>query len=201
VPAQLDDSGNIATAAAGVRVFFNELPAPLLYVQSEQINVQVPWEMVGQLNAKVHVEYNGFSTRISQAAVVPYSPAFFQSDISRQGAILNEDGTLNSGSNPAKIGSIVAIFGTGAGPTAPAGVTGGIAPLTPLALLTVLPILVQVNGTDAETLYAGSAPTISSGVFQINFRVPATLPNVGAYFVSIKVGNQAGDKTVLIAIE
>jgi len=159
----------------------------------------VPWELAGQSATKVHVEYNGLSTQIADAAVVPYAPAFFQADTSGQGAILNEDGTLNSASNPAKIGSVVAIFGTGAGPTAPAGITGGIAPLAPLALLTS-PISVQVNGTDAEILYAGSAPTIISGVFQINFRVPANLPFVGPYLVHIKVGTQAGDESVIIAI-
>jgi uncharacterized protein (TIGR03437 family) len=199
VGAQLDSSSNIATEASGVRVFFDSLAAPLLYAQSQQINAQVPWELAGQSATKVHVEYNGLSTQIADAAVVPYAPAFFQADTSGQGAILNEDGTLNSASNPAKIGSVVAIFGTGAGPTAPAGITGGIAPLAPLALLTS-PISVQVNGTDAEILYAGSAPTIISGVFQINFRVPANLPFVGPYLVHIKVGTQAGDESVIIAI-
>jgi uncharacterized protein (TIGR03437 family) len=199
VSGQADSSGNIATEAAGVRVFFDSLAAPLLYVQSEQINAQVPWELTGKSSTEVHVEHNGLSTRIGLAPVTATSPAFF-SDPSGQGAILNEDGTRNSASNPAKKGSVVSIFGTGAGATAPAGITGGIAPLTPLALLT-LPVSVQVNGIDAEILYAGSAPTVSNGVFQINFRVPATAPSLGTYFVAIKVGTQAGSQDVIIAIE
>ena len=115
---------------------------------------------------------------------------------------MNEDGTLNSASNPAKRGSVVSIFGTGAGPIAPAGVTGGIAPLAPLALLT-LPFSVQIDGNRVEVLYAGSAPTVSNGVFQINFRVPATGLSEGSNVVDIKVGNQASDqlRPVTIAIE
>jgi uncharacterized protein (TIGR03437 family) len=200
VSAQLDSSGNIATEAAGVRVFFDSLAAPLLYVQSKQVNAQVPWELAGKPVSEVHVEYNGRSTRIAHADVASSAPAFFRSYTSLQGAILNEDGTLNSASNPAKKGSIVSIFGTGGGPIVPAGMTGGIAPLEPLALLT-LPFSMQVEFNDVEVLYAGSAPTVSNGVFQINFRVPAKSAPFGAYLVTMKVGNQAPTQPVTIAIE
>jgi uncharacterized protein (TIGR03437 family) len=39
---QFDSTGKVATELAGVRVFFNEIQAPILYAQSEQINAQVP---------------------------------------------------------------------------------------------------------------------------------------------------------------
>ena len=69
---KLDSSGKIATELSGVRVFFNDIAAPLLYAQSLQINAQVPWELAGKSTAQVHVEYNGVSTRtgIVQAAAV-----------------------------------------------------------------------------------------------------------------------------------
>lgn len=199
VSGQLDVSGNITTEVADVRVFFDSLAAPLLYAQSEQINAQVPWELAGQSATKVHVEYNRLSTQIADAVVAPSAPAFFRSYTSLQGAIVNEDGTLNSASNPATQGSVVSIFGTGAGPTAPGGITGGIAPLAPPALLT-LTFFVQMDGNDVEVLYAGSAPTLTDGVFQINFRVPATLSGGGPHFVDINVGGQVSDR-VTIAIE
>ena len=59
---------------------------------------------------------------------------------------MNEDGTPNSASNAAQRGSVVSIFGTGAGPMSPLAATGGIAPLDPLAVLT-LPFSVQWMGT------------------------------------------------------
>ncbi len=40
---------------------------------------------------------------------------------SRQAAIVNEDGTINSSSNPAARGSVVSIYTTGAGLPEPAG--------------------------------------------------------------------------------
>jgi uncharacterized protein (TIGR03437 family) len=202
ISGQLDSSGNIATEASGVRVFFDSLAAPLLYAQSEQINAQVPWELAGKSATQVHVEYNGVSTRIASAVVAPAAPAFFRSYTSPQGAIVNEDGTPNSASNPAQRGSVVSIFGTGAGPTAPASTTGGIAPLTPLAFLT-LRVSVALDFNNVEVLYAGLAPTISDGVFQINFRVPATVRLVATHFVDINVGGQESDQQlrVTIAIE
>jgi uncharacterized protein (TIGR03437 family) len=202
VSGQLDSNGNIATEASGVRVFFDGFAAPILYGQSEQINAQVPWELAGQSTTQVHVEYNGLSTQIASAAVVQAAPAFFRSYTSPQGAIVNEDGTLNSAANPAQKGSIVSIFGTGAGPTAPAGITGGIAPLAPLAFLT-LPVSVALDLNNVEVLYAGSAPTISDGVFQINFRIPATADPLATHFVDINVNGQESDQQlrVTIAIE
>jgi uncharacterized protein (TIGR03437 family) len=115
---------------------------------------------------------------------------------------VNEDGTLNSRSNPAIRGSYVSIFGTGAGPLNPAGITGGISPLSPLGFLT-LPITVQIDGKDVEVPYAGTAPTISSGVFQINLHVPTDVVPVELHFVDIKAGTQASDpiRRVTIAIQ
>jgi uncharacterized protein (TIGR03437 family) len=40
-------------------------------------------------------------------------PAIFTSG--SQGAILNQDGSVNTPSNPAKLGSVVSIYATGAG--------------------------------------------------------------------------------------
>ena len=103
-------------------------------------------DAAGQSATKVHVEYNGFSSQVASAIVAQAAPAFFRSYTSPQGAIVNEDGTPNSASNSAQRGSVVSIFGTGAGPMSPLAATGGIAPLDPLAVLT-LPFSVQWMGT------------------------------------------------------
>jgi uncharacterized protein (TIGR03437 family) len=178
------------------QVFFNEIPAPLLYVQSEQINAQVPWELHGATTAQVRVEYQGGYSNTATVPLMDAAPAIFHdaavlpipNSPSFQGAILNQDGTPNSSSNPAARGSVVAIFGTGGGATMPGGITGGIAPLNPLGFLT-LPVVVQINQYEADVLYAGTAPTLISGVFQLNVRVPdAVAP--GLAFVYLSVGGQ-----------
>ena len=66
------------------------------------------------------------------------SPGIFRLQFgqSAQAAAINQDGTLNGPANPAARGSVVAVWGTGYGPTNPACLTGGLnvpdaAPLSP----------------------------------------------------------------------
>jgi uncharacterized protein (TIGR03437 family) len=193
-------SGSITTGLGGVHVFFDELEAPLLYAQSTQLNVQAPWELIDRTVTQIRVDYNGFSTKIRDAPMQPAAPALFRS--ATQGIILNSDGALNSPSNPAQRGDFAAIFGTGGGPTSPAGVTGGITPLTPVAdlLFLTLPVSVQMDGMDAQVLYAGAAPTLSSGVFQINFVIPASVSSGGPHFIDVKIGDQASSAQSRAAI-
>ncbi len=188
---QTQSSGLVSTQLDGAQVFFNGLPAPLLYAQSEQINVQVPWELTGATTAQIQVEYQGALSNPAKVTIQPSSPALFQivpasppANPPFQGAILNQDGTVNSPSNPAARGSIVSLFGTGGGVTATGGVTGGITPLSPLDYLT-LPVVVQIGRYQADVVYAGAAPALISGVFQINIVVPETAVSGNGVFLRI----------------
>ncbi len=160
----IDSSGKIATTLAGVQVFFNGVAAPLLYAQSQQINAQVPWELAGQTMASVHVAYNGNLSQTALPVVAPSDPGFFRLNPgSSQGAIVNQDGSLNSASNPAPAGTVVSIFGTGGGVTSPPGITGLPTPLSPFEFL-ALPVSVMIDGTlKADVQYAGAAPTAPLG--------------------------------------
>lgn len=180
----------VPTDLAGVRVFFDGIPAPLLYVQSLQINAQAPWELAGKTTTQVHVEYNGASTNTASVPVAPAAPAIFRLFYSSQGAIVNQDGTVNSAANPAAPGTVIAIFGTGGGLTSPLSVTGGFAPLQSLALLTQ-PVSVRIGGINADVVYAGDTPTLVSGVFQINARVPQSVVLSSVEPVDIKIANAA----------
>jgi uncharacterized protein (TIGR03437 family) len=189
----LDSHGNIATNLAGVQVFFNGIAAPLLYAQSQQINAQAPFELAGLSSVQVHVEYNGASSQTALPTVAASAPGFFRLHPgSRQGAIVNQDGTLNSAANPAQAGSYVSIYGTGGGVTSPASITGGIAQLLPLDHL-VLAASVQIDGAVADVTYAGVTPTTTSGVVQINFQIPADTPSSASHNVTIKIGDFTTD--------
>jgi uncharacterized protein (TIGR03437 family) len=198
---QFDSSGKVTTELAGVQVFFNEFQAPILYAQSEQINAQVPWELADQTSAQVHVEYNGVSTRTGIVALQPSAPALFPAQYgAAQGAIINQDGTHNSVANPAPAGSVVSIFGTGGGATNPASLTGGLALLKPLATL-VLPATGIIDGTlNADVQYAGIAPTLISGLFQINFRVPQSLGAYAAHRVDITIGSASTQGLISVTV-
>jgi uncharacterized protein (TIGR03437 family) len=100
--------------------------------------------------------------------------------------IVNSDGSFNSPSNPARAGDYVSVFGTGGGATSPLGLTGNSWPLAPLSLLTHS-VSAAVGTEAAGVLYSGSAPTLESGFFQINVRLPSDL-TAGAQSLSLTVG-------------
>jgi uncharacterized protein (TIGR03437 family) len=64
------------------------------------------------------------------------------------------------------------MFGTGGGAMSPAGVTGQLWPFATLSQMT-LPVTVTIGNQPAQVIYAGSAPGLVSGFFQINLQIPA----------------------------
>jgi uncharacterized protein (TIGR03437 family) len=180
-------NGGVPNQLAGVQVLFDGRPAPLLYVQSQQINAVVPWEIAGQTQTQVQVTYGGMSSNIATIPVASPQPSLFHADyVTSQGAIQNSDGSFNSTANPAARGSEIALWGTGGGPMSPAGVTGALWPLNPLSILQ-LPVTATISGQSAQVVYAGAAPGLISGFFQINLIVPTSL-NPGIYPVQISIG-------------
>jgi uncharacterized protein (TIGR03437 family) len=184
-------SGGLPTQLAGVQVFFGTVAAPLLYVQAGQINVAVPWE-ISPGPTQAQVVYNGTPSNSLTLVVNAAAPGVFYLNNAAaapatQGAILNADGSVNTPVNGAHPGDEIALFGTGGGPTSPAGVTGAYSPLNANTLLT-LPVTVQIAGVNAPVVYAGAAPGLPSGVFQINVLVPSvTTPNLFAP-VTVSIG-------------
>jgi uncharacterized protein (TIGR03437 family) len=122
------------------------------------------------------------------AQVVATAPAIFSLG-NNQGAILNQDGSVNGPSNPAAPGSYIQIYGTGEGQTNPPGVDGQIATETVDYLpRPVAPVSITIGGVAATPSYAGTAPQSFAGFFQVNVQIPN---NVGAgnQPVILKVGN------------
>jgi uncharacterized protein (TIGR03437 family) len=167
---------------AGVQVSFNGLAAPLFYVQSGQINAQVPWELAGQTSATLQIAYPGVAATGTPVVVTPSLPGVF--------SIVNADGSINSPSNPARPGDYVSVYGTGGGAMSPPGVTGNLWPLAPLSLLPP-PVSATVGGEGAGVLYSGSAPTLESGLFQINVRLPSDL-TTGVQVLLVTVSGVTG---------
>jgi uncharacterized protein (TIGR03437 family) len=124
-PAWLDAAGRFPTEVANVKVTFNGEPSPLLYVQDGQINAIAPWSLQDGQQVAVCVVYNGATTNCLNAGVAAAHPGVFMVD-PHHALALNQDGTVNSASNPAKIGSVVSIFGTGLGAIEPVPSDGSI---------------------------------------------------------------------------
>ena len=117
---------------------------------------------------------------------------------SGQGAILNQDGSLNSAANPAARGSIVSLFGTGEGAISPLISSGYLSISTPFSLFTQ-PVTVTIGGQPAEITYAGEAPFEPVGGFQINARVPAAIAPGNAP-VMVSIGGIATTKQITITV-
>jgi uncharacterized protein (TIGR03437 family) len=98
-------------------------------------------------------------------------------------AALNQDGSVNSASNPASAGSIVSIFTTGLGAMTPQLPDGAVA--MQIANTPVVEPTITVNGQPAEVLYIGNAPGLVQGIVQINLRLPNPLPPVPSVDVSV----------------
>jgi uncharacterized protein (TIGR03437 family) len=197
---ELTSSGLVSTSLSGVMVLFDGVPAPLVYVRADQISAIVPYEVGGKASTLVSVVFNG---QVASPLVVPVAgsvPSLFTADASGkgQGAILNQDSSVNSPSNPAKRGSVVVLFGTGEGLTDPPGINGKIAAdELPKPLL---PLSVTIDGKDALVLYAGAAPGEVAGVIQVNVVVPDGVSS-GAVPVVLKVGLASSRSDVLVSIQ
>lgn len=195
----VDGNGMIATSAAGVRVLFDGIAAPLVYASAGQCAAVVPYLAGAGPTIHVQVEYQGARSEAFEVAVAATAPGLFTADSSGtgQGAILNEDGTRNGPASPARAGSVVVLWGTGEGVTDPPGVDGR--PASDVLPRPVAPVTVQIGGMAATAEYAGAAPGNMAGVFQINARVPAGVTGERVP-VRVTVGGQASQDGVTVAV-
>lgn len=102
------------------------------------------------------------------------------------GAILNQDFSVNSPSNPAGRGSIMALFATGAGMMNPVPIDGQVTGDNPP--LADLPVSVEIGGSIAQVVYAGAAPGLVAGVLQVNCAVPLDIAPGESVPVNLFVG-------------
>jgi len=197
-----DASGKVGTALANTRVLFDGVAAPILYADQNQINAIAPWELTPGKNTAVTVESAGVRSPALTVPVVPADPGIFRLQFSPapgQGAVLNQDGSVNSQDNPAAIGSIVSIFGTGMGLLNPLPQDGEI--ISDASHLLQLPIQLVFNFVTADILYAGAAPTLPAGVIQINARVPDVCKPMAGCLVLTKANGLYSSPLATVAVK
>jgi uncharacterized protein (TIGR03437 family) len=137
-----------------VAVTIGGKPARLVYSGSDQINVQVPSDLAGS-TVQIVVSVAGVAGDAVTANVAPVAPGVFNP------GILNQDGSVNSASNPANTGSYVQVYATGL--------------LTSTGEGNVDAMFHDVVA--ARLPYAGNAPGIP-GLQQVNLLVPPGLPTM-----------------------
>jgi uncharacterized protein (TIGR03437 family) len=131
--------------------------------------------------------------------VAPATPGIFSADASGAGAgiILNQDNSVNSRDNPASPGSAITLWATGVGQLSPAGVDGSVVSDDSLPT-PLLPVTATIGGNPAQVLYAGGAPRLVEGVFQINLLIPDGA--AASSEVVLRVGDQVSQSGLTVAV-
>jgi uncharacterized protein (TIGR03437 family) len=198
---QLDDSGNVTTTLAGTQVLFDGVAGPMIFAGDGQVNAIVPFGVSGS-TTQVQVQYQGLVSATFPMPVAPAVIGIFSADASGAGqaVLLNQDGSLNSPTNPALPGSVVTLWATGVGQLSPAGVDGAVVaagdPPRP-----VLTVLAQIGGLAADVLYAGGSPGLVEGLIQVNLRIPAASPAGDAVPLVLTVGASTSQPNITLAIK
>lgn len=153
------------------------IAAPLLAVANvngaEQINFEVPWEIVGQGSVEVVVTSNGASSPAVQVPAHVGQPGVFTVDGVNVVAVGGANQKLVTAASPAKAGQIILLYATGLGPVTNQPRTGSPALSTALSSCT-LPITVSIAGQRAHVIFSGLTPGYA-GLYQINLSVPPIL--------------------------
>jgi uncharacterized protein (TIGR03437 family) len=166
---------------AGVSVSVNGRPAPVLFVGADQINFQIPWETAPG-SATIIASTSGVQSAAVKVAVVAAAPGLF---VEGSHAIAqNFDYSLNSSSNPAKDGTLLIAYLTGAGAVSPAVADGAPAPSKPPSEVTSN-VTATIDSQPAVVKFAGLAPDFV-GLWQVDVIVPAGLKQ-GEYPLVVSV--------------
>jgi uncharacterized protein (TIGR03437 family) len=164
-------------SASGVAVLVNGVAAPLYYVSSGQLNVQIPYETTPNTTAVLSVNNNGQVTTQS-----------FQVSAVAPGIFTTPAGALVPTPSAAR-GQEISFYITGTGAVSPAIATGA-APAASTALTAlpepVQPTTVTIGGATALIDFIG-IPSGLVGVMQINVQVPNGI-STGAQPVVVTVG-------------
>ena len=210
-------NGDWAKVVGGREVVINdELPAPIYSLNSKQTTFQVPrGTPLGSNRIAVRVAETGELIAGGTAVVSAVSPGLFTvagstGAATNQAAATNEDGRVNTASNPAPRGSIITLVGTGQGQVSPAVPDGTAAAAEPLSrTVTALAkdaracsaaqtMCVLMGSAFGDIQSSGLAPDFV-GVWQIKVRIPLTVTPGAAVPVRVII-NGAPSNTVSVSI-
>lgn len=192
------------SSLAGWTVYFDEIPAPVLYASDKQTAVMAPFGIAGRANSKVTVATGGTTSAAVAIPVADTNPAVFTANSSGSGiaAAVNVAGdgsiTPHSATSPASRGGIVTVYAVGLGTTTP-GMKDGSLTGAPLPQLRA-PIRVLVGGNTAQILYAGPAPGAIAGLMQLNIRIPDNAPT-GSVPLLVMAGDNPSQPGVTLIIQ
>ena len=178
-------------AVSSVVVLVGGKNAYVIAVTPTQVNVQLPFD--APVGATTVVVTTGAGTsaplNITLAAVAPTLPVAPKTTI---GIISNVKSSFLSSTTLANPGDTLTLYATGLGATNPV-VPAGLAPSSTV-VQTVVPVTLTVGGVAATVSFAGLTPS-QTGLYQINFAVPANVQ--GNASVILSIGGQTSNTVTL----
>ena len=171
----------LPSTAGGVSVSVNGVAAPVYYVSSGLVNIQVPWQ-TGTGTASIVVSANGLPSNTATVQVVSAGPGLHP-------YIQNyPDYSQNASGNPIASGGTIIAYVTGSGPVSAAQTNGQL----PSGTVTVTSTCTATIGTsNAAVGFCGLQPN-SVGLVQVNITVPSGLATA-AYPLVVTINGQASN--------
>jgi uncharacterized protein (TIGR03437 family) len=208
--ATLGASGNFPTQLAGTSVTFNGTPAPIIYASAGLVAVVAPYEITGSSTANIVLSYQPTGTNVitqftASMPVTATTPSLFTANttgIGQAAAVNVSTGLVNSAANPAKLGSFIELYATGAGYTTapvdgqPTPANCGVACLPTVQL----PVTVKIGSQFVTPTYAGGAPSEIAGVTQINVQIPTNIIAGSTVPIQVQVNGYPSQPGVTIAV-
>jgi uncharacterized protein (TIGR03437 family) len=167
----------LPTILDNVKVLINNIPAPISYVQANQIAVIVPFEITQSQAAVAQFQViNGQqSSNVVTEFVNLTTPGVFTQDENgfSDAAALHANGSPVTSDSPAQAGETVQLFLSGLGSVFPSILDGVGAPTTPLST-TSNTFTADISGITATVAFQGLAPGFA-GLYQVNVQIPSGL--------------------------
>lgn len=189
---------------AGTCILVGGQRAPVFAVTETQVNFQAPDILPGRYpvrlirNCGMPGELVSDPQFVDIAAAAPeffYFPARpgecrpIAAVDAATGALIGAPGSIPGvETRPARPGQVLSLFLQGLGQTEPAVAAGAV---SPLAAEVRNPIVVEIDGREADVLYAGRTPN-NPGLYQLNVRVPRVETNVLRVVVEVRGSSGGG---------
>lgn len=163
----------------------------------EQINLQIPWEIPGNV-VEIVVHNNGLLSGLLNFSLRPALPGIFTVDGTAGVIVHGADNSLIASDSPAARGEVVVLYATGLGAVSPPSITGQPAANAEPLSRTVSTPVVTIGGAGAQVLFSGLAPNFV-GLYQMNVVVPQN-SKVGNVPVIVQAGGVAS-KAVTMSVQ
>ncbi len=185
--------GSFGCAAPTVMV--NNSAAELIGHTASMITFTLPATVDGESSAAIAVVCNGQQSGSIDVPLAAVSPGIFTLSLngSGQGAIVNQDGSVNGVSHPAALNSYVSVYATGFGDY--------LAPSADGLQLMSHTVQAFIGGVPAQIQFAGHAPGETLGLQQINVLIPSTAPTGPSVTIQLVVDGVSTQSGVTLAIQ